>query len=259
MYITILCLISILASTYICTVLSSEERMNVKHTQHTVRNVRRAIVRLLLQTTARKIPPLVPYGIVRRTVRTFTNTGTVVESCDRGEDRVIHKPTMTITMANINSKRSIRTTATVVEEVCTDPVISTRRQRTTIAGRINALEMFFLGVLHNDLGYSSRISLIEQTVGLSSSHPLNTHRGLDVLETARQRIHFLERCVIGCQPPLGTGALIILDSLECMLLRDGINVGKSIFDRIERLELELWGDNNDGGESFSPRVLIQKS
>jgi hypothetical protein len=193
------------------------------------------------------------------TVRTFTNTGTVVESCDRGEDRVIHKPTMTITMANINSKRSIRTTATVVEEVCTDPVISTRRQRTTIAGRINALEMFFLGVLHNDLGYSSRISLIEQTVGLSSSHPLNTHRGLDVLETARQRIHFLERCVIGCQPPLGTGALIILDSLECMLLRDGINVGKSIFDRIERLELELWGDNNDGGESFSPRVLIQKS
>jgi hypothetical protein len=56
-------------STYICTVLSSEERMNVKHTQHTVRNVRRAIVRLLLQTTARKIPPLVPYGIVRRTVQ----------------------------------------------------------------------------------------------------------------------------------------------------------------------------------------------
>jgi hypothetical protein len=52
---------------------------------------------------------------------------------------------------------------------------------TTFAGRINALEMFFLGVLHNDLGYSQRISLIEQAVGLSSSHPLDTHRGLDVL------------------------------------------------------------------------------
>jgi hypothetical protein len=95
---------------------------------------------------------------------------------------------MTIMTTNINSKKnkeqtSIRTTASVVEEVeevCKNPVISTQ-QMTTIAGRINALEMFFLGVLHNDLGYSQRISLIEQAVGLSSSHPLDTHRGLDVL------------------------------------------------------------------------------
>jgi hypothetical protein len=84
-----------------------------------------------------------------------------------------------------NKEQTSAMTTSVVEEreeVCTrtDPVLSTR-QMTTFAGRINALEMFFVGVLHNDLGYSQRISLIEQAVGLSSSHPLDTHRGLDVL------------------------------------------------------------------------------
>lgn len=112
-----------------------------------------------------------------------------------------------------------------VEEVCTrtDPVLSTR-QMTTFAGRINALEMFFLGVLHNDLDYSQRISLIEQAVGLSSSHPLDTHRGLHVLEAVRERLHFLERCIIDQKTPVGTGARVILRNLESMMLNDGIQV-----------------------------------
>ena len=148
-------------------------------------------------------------------------------------------------------QRSIRTTASVVEEVeeveevCTDPAIT--RQMTAIAGCINALEMFFLGVLHHDLGYSQRISLIEQAVGLSSSHPPLDMLRLDVLETLRQRIHFLERCFT-LDPP-GTRALFILDFLDQQLmeLEDGIQVGISIVDRIENVEHVCWGARQSNG------------